>query len=163
MNKVWLLLVLAIVLAAQWTLITSVKTVKTDVNAFGTSAVIVSKAPYMSFRAYIHVIPDFPQNKAVLLVFPDGSQKEVNKTYSFEVFLPRTNKNMGWGAITPGEGVDLTNNHPIDAAVVANVTDKFFTYGIYGSGAQYSDNIDVYWFKVQGQAQIFISGIGVGI
>jgi membrane-bound inhibitor of C-type lysozyme len=65
--------------------------------------------------------------------------------------------------LTPGEGVYLSDDHPISAAVVVNVTDNFFSYGIYGSGAQYSDNIDLYWFKVIGEARVFINGIGVGI
>jgi hypothetical protein len=161
MNKAWILLILAVVLAAQWTFISSFKSVNIqENNVFGTSAVIVSKAPYMYLRVHIDVSPNYHMGQGVSLLFSNGSQKEINDTYSFEVFLPKTDKNMGSLAIiTPGEGVYVTNSHPINAAVVKNVTDNFFSYGI---GTQYSDKIDIYWFKVVGYAHIYINGLSVG-
>jgi hypothetical protein len=174
MNKVWIILVLAVVLAAQYTFLTSVKSVHTTVfDASGTSAVIVSKAPYMSVRAEIQINPIYSKNENVTLVFSDGSQKQVTRSYHFEVFLPRTDKNMGLGAriipqeassglrVTPEEGAYLSNDHPISAVVVVNVTDYFFNF--YGIGTQNSSTFDVYWFKVQGQAQIIVSGAGVAV
>jgi hypothetical protein len=164
MNKALVLVLLSVILAAQCVFIFSVKSVNNKVvNAFGTSAVIVSKAPYMSARAFIQVYPDQFYNENVTLIFPNGSQREVNKSWEIEVFLPRSNKSIGTGLLTPGEGVNVSNSHPLSAAVVANVTAKFFTYGIYGSDAQSSDNVDIYWFKIQGYAHVYISEIGVGI
>jgi hypothetical protein len=162
MNKAWILLILVVVLAAQYTFIASIKTVHTyENNAFGTSAVIVSKAPYLYLRAHIHVLPKYFMNSTVSLVFPNGTKIDVNSTYTFEIFLPKTDKNMGIGTIiTPGEGVFITLDQPVYAKVVTNVTDNFFSYG---TGTQYSNRIDIYWFKVIGKASVDISGLGVGI
>jgi hypothetical protein len=163
MKKALILLALAIILVAQWSFLLSLKSDTVSSSAFGTSAVIVSKAPYMHMRAQITVIPILTNNATVKIIFSNGTQIDVRDIYRFDVVLPKSDKTMGSIVITPGLGVDLTDSHPIDVSVVANVTDTFFTYGIYGGGQQYINNFDVYWFKLQGTADVTINGFGVSL
>jgi hypothetical protein len=157
------LLTLVIVLAAQFTLLLSFKSDTISVSALGTSAVIISKAPYMSMSSQVSVNPYLP-NSNVTMVFPNGTEVKVSDNgLRFNVFLAKSNKNFGSGVLTAGLGVSLTNSHPIDVSVVSNVTESFFSYGIYGGGEQYKDKFDIYWFKLQGKADVTINGIGVAI
>ena len=163
MKKALILLALAIILVVQWSFLLSVKSDTVSSSAFGTSAVIVSKAPYMYMRAQITVIPILPNNATVTIIFSNGTQIDVKDSYRFDFILPKSDKTMRSNVITPGLGVDLTDSHPIDVSVVTNVTENFFTYGIYGGGQQYINNFDVSWFKLQGTADVVINGFGVSV
>ncbi len=163
MKKALVLLVLALIIVAQWSFLLSVKSDTVSSSAFGTSTVIVSKAPYMYMRAEITVIPIITNNATVTMIFSNGTQIDLRDSYRFDVILPKSDKTMRSAVITPGLGVDLSDSHPIDVSVVANVTDNFFTYGIYGGGQQYINNFDVFWFKVQGTADVVINGFGVSV
>jgi hypothetical protein len=95
-----------------------------------------------------------------------------------EVFLPRTGDFMGNDPIgtiittTPNSPtetdleslprISLSSKHPVDADVVQHIPSNFLSwynnpnYGFY-------DKIDIFWFEIQGEANIFITGSGLAI
>ena len=58
------------------------------VSVSGTSAVVVGKANYVSLRVKFTVISD--PGYTALIIFPNGTQKEITTYHFFEVFLPKT-------------------------------------------------------------------------
>lgn len=157
MNKVLILLLLAIVIFSLWAFDGSFMSSSTIASASDTSAVIIAKADYVSVRAKIIVIPQ-PGTKANVS-FADGSQIQVIAFYQSEVFLPKTGSSLGsFGENAPG-GIFLNDQKPFGAAVVLNATDSFFSTIPSSS----SGSVTVYWFKVQGNASVTVAFYGVGI
>ena len=58
------------------------------------------------------------------------------------------------------EGIFITDQEPIDVAVVSNVSESFFTYNV---GPHPHGEVIFYWFKIQGNAQVSVSAFGVTI
>ncbi|MCW4009463.1 MAG: hypothetical protein NWF05_02435 [Candidatus Bathyarchaeota archaeon] len=170
MKKAWLLLVLILVIATQWTFLSAFHSVSESQITNETSAVVISKANYAFMRAHIEIFPEYIVNYTaqtlqqanVTLTFQDGSQKQITENYAFDVFLTRTASHFGSiSAVTPGYSILISDDHPINAAVMSNVSEDFFTYGV---GSSYLlDRIDVYWFKIEGDAHVSISGYGLAI
>lgn len=164
MNKILLLLLLVVIIAAEWTFQSSsfYTATNTDsafgpINATGISAVIVSKANYISVRAKFHV----RSNGAIFhVIFPDGTQKEVIASYTFEVLLPRTGSFFGGFAEDAPGGITLSDRKPIGVAVVSNVTEGFFADELSHSQ---SGLVTTYWFKVSGQAHVLVACYGVAV
>ena len=171
MNKIWILLVLAVVIAGQASFLSSFHKFSTEVesfdtfNATGTSAVIVAKPNYLSVRVkfFIRAKP----GETALVVLPDGTQKNVTSAYQFEVFLPKTGSHQGsFSAYAPGD-IFLTDTNPIQAKVKSTVTEDFFSSDfIYYPDGRITDSdgiVTVYMFKVQGNAQVIVAGYGVAM
>ena len=163
MKKAWLFLLLAIIMAAQLTVLSSFGGVSDSASVSGTSAVVVGKTNYVSLRVTFAVFAD--PGYAALIIFPNGAQKEVTTSHVFEVFLPKTELEpiRGPGSISmsrASEGVFVTDQDPIDVAVVSNVDESFFTYKV---GPDPNGEVIFYWFKIQGNARVRVSAIGVTI
>jgi hypothetical protein len=165
MNKSLILLVLVVIVVAQWSFVSSsFYTASTPIasfrtiNASGTSAVIVAKADFVSVRVKFFITAE--PGRTALVVFPDGSQENVTSSYGFETFLARTGFSPGSFAATGPGGLIISDSNPVAVAVVSNVTESFFTenLGPYSSGA-----ITFYWFKVQGNAQVRANCYGVSV
>ena len=164
MSKILLILLLTVVIAAEWTFqsssfyaATNVDSAFGPINATGISAVIVSKANYISLRAKFHV---WSNGTIFYLIFPDGTQKEVIASYTFEVLLPRTGSFIGGYTDDAPGGVTVTDRKPIGIAVKSNVTDGFFTEEL---NPDPSGTVTSYWFKVSGQAHILVACYGVAV
>jgi hypothetical protein len=127
-------------------------------NASGISAVIVAKADYVSLRVKFLIVAE-PGHTA-LVVFPDGSQKNVTSSYQFEVFLPRTSFFVGSFSQGTAEEILISDQNPSDIAVVPNVDESFFSY--YLSSESWGI-ATLYWFKIEGNARVLAAGYGVPI
>ncbi len=163
MKKYLVILALIVVIVAQWSFISSCfYTASTEYtpfrtnNASGTSAVIVTKADFVSVRVKFIIIAE--PGRTALVTFPDGSQKNVTSSYIFETFLEQTGYSLGsFSRFGPGETV-VTDRNPVDVAVVSNVTESFFTDRL---GPDSSGLTTIYWFKIQGNAHVMATAFGV--
>lgn len=179
MKKIWIIFALVVIIAAQVTFIYSFRSTSTHSSVTGTSAVVISKFKYAYMRASIYISPR-QFDSSTLLVFPNGTQKEIqwNNTepfYRFNLVLPRSgdflgdhNVNTFYGSIynfssfVDEATLSLSRDQPIDVDIISNVDDNFLRW----YSLQYTDDpeyIDIYWFKIQGDATIHVSGFGVGI
>ena len=161
MKKAWVLLLLAIIITVQFTVLSSFGEVSDRASVSGTSAVVVGKTNYVSLRVKFTVMAD--PGYTALIIFPNGTQKAVTTIHVFEVFLPKTEPVRGSGSLYMSraeEGVFVTDQEPIDVALVSNVDESFFTYKI---GPDPNGEVIFYWFKIQGNAQVIVSTYGVTI
>ena len=163
MKKIWLLLSLAIIMTVQLTIISSFSISGDRASVSGTSAVVVGKTNYVSLRVKFTVMAD--PGYTALIIFPNGTQKAVTTFHVFEVFLPKTELEPVLGPVSismsrDSEGVFVTDQEPIDVAVVSNVDESFFTYKV---GPAPNGEVIFYWFKIQGNARVRVSAIGVTI
>ena len=168
MKKTWLIFALVVIIAAQVTYLHSFRSISTSMytDVHGTSAIVVSKLKYAYTSASIQItLLDI--DSSVLLIFPNGTQKEILQYfYPIEVLLPRSGGFSGDYDTKTILGTDaypnlkLSRNHPILVNIVPNVSDNFLDW-YYDS--DHSKYIDVYWFKIQGDAHVQVSGDGVTV
>lgn len=100
--------------------------------------------------------------------FPNGTQVIVNSTYTFQMKLPRTGDclcNGGtslYGEVTSSEQTipGFGEGNPIVAAVIANQSSSVID-GMPKSGSTVDGLFQYYWFVVQGDASVSISGYSV--
>jgi len=178
MKKIWLILALTVIIVAQVTFMSSFHSTFTHSYVSGTSAVVVSKMKYAYARVSIDILSSH-FNSTVTLTFPNGTQQEITgHSYTMEVFLPRTGDFLGNDAIgtiittTPNSPTDsdydslprisLSSKHPVDADVVQNIPSNFLSW-YDNPNYEFYNKIDVFWFEIQGEANIFISGSGMAI
>ncbi|MCW4016094.1 MAG: hypothetical protein NWF06_06975 [Candidatus Bathyarchaeota archaeon] len=171
MKKVWLLFVLTVIIAAQLTFTSAFHSASEHCYVSGTSGVFVSKLNYASMRATIYISLSY-KSAPVLLIFPNGTQIEITDNYTLDLFLPRSGDVLGSYStgtalgISPASGdyqmLSLSHNHPIDVDVVT-LPSSFLPWLDDGIFPEYFENIDVYWFKIQGEANIHIDGYGMAI
>ena len=178
MKKIWLIFALTVIIMAQITFIFSFQSTRARAassTVTGTSAVVVSKMNYAYLRASIHITRSRFDSE-VTLIFPNGTQQEMTDfTYTLEVFLPRSGDFLGDHDVNTAYGsyyhysswfdgplLSLSRDHPIDIDIVPNVSDDFL--GWYS--LQYTDDdeyIDIFWFKIQGDARVHVVEYGVVI
>jgi len=177
MKKIWLIFALVVIIVAQMAVWSSFYSSTTYGYVTDTSAIVLSKMKYAYARFTIHILVNY--NSSVTLTFPNGTQQEItDHSYMTEVFLPRTGDFMGNDPIgtiittTPNSPtetdleslprISLSSKHPVDADVVQHIPSNFLSwynnpnYGFY-------DKIDIFWFEIQGEANIFITGSGLAI
>lgn len=161
MKKVWLLVVLIVIVALQATFLSSFHSINMNTYTIGSnSAVIVSKANYVFLRVQIDIYPQISEGQSqTMLLFPNGTQTKISSFFRILVIMPITGYSFGSFAVG-SEGINISDDHPIDAEIVSNVTSDFS----YGLAPPYIPNeVSVYWFVIQGYAQISITGYGVAI
>jgi hypothetical protein len=78
--------------------------------------------------------------------------------YLFEVFFPKTLSPVILDASTLGN-IIISNQKPFGAVVVSNTTDRFIN-SIQSASNQY---VSLYWFKIQGNAQVNVAWFGVAV
>ena len=137
--------------------------VSNSASVSGTSAVVVGKTNYVSLRVTFAVFSE--PGYTPLIIFPNGTQKKVSGVHDFEVFLPKTEPEPVYGParlhmVRDEECVFVTDQEPIDVAVVSNVDESFFTYNV---GPAPNGEIMFFWFKIQGNARVTVFAIGVTI
>jgi hypothetical protein len=176
MKKIWLVFALVVIIVAQVTFLSSFNSSFTHGYVSDTSAVVLSKMKYAYARFTIHISITY---SPVTLTFSNGTQQEISDhSYTMEVFLPRTGDFLGNDGMmtiittTPNSPTDtdieslpvisLSSKHPIDADVVQHIPSSGLSW--YNDPKYiYYDKIDVFWFEIQGQANIFITGTGLAI
>jgi hypothetical protein len=174
MKKAWIILLLIVIIAAQWALMNSFQSTTAVSHEAGKRAVLVSKLSYVSMRATIQIIPEFhPDPVPVLVTFSNGSQMEITERYSMQVFLPKSgsingdfsfNTILRFASTSQDDFVtmSLTRDKPIDVDVVPDVSDDFLSwyYEPLHPDLDVRDETDVYWLIVEGEATIAVSGYG---
>lgn len=167
MKKLWLLLALIVILAVQVAVVASFHTIDVNAYANGPTAVVISKAAYSSLRVEIDIIPQVYNGQSnTTLIFPNGTQTEIPAVahYKFSVKLSSSGPSYGSFAIQ-SLGINLSDNHPIDAEFVSNSTGltQLLAFNQFPETYPGLDSrISVYWFLIQGNAQVSIQGYGVG-
>ena len=173
MKKIWLIFALTVIIMAQITFIFSFQSTRASSTVTGTSAVVVSKMNYAYLRASIHIHRS-RFGSEVTLIFPNGTQQEITGSiYTLEVFLPRSGDFLGdhdlktvygahinYSSLFDGQLLSLSRDHPIDVDIVPNVSDDFLSWYTL----PYTDDyryVDIYWFKIQGDADVDVSVYGV--
>jgi mannose-6-phosphate isomerase-like protein (cupin superfamily) len=174
MKKVWIIGLLIGIIVAQWMFLSSFQSTLAVYHESGKCAVLASKLNYMSMRATITIYPRYtPDAEPVLVTFSNGSQLEITKKYSTQVFLPKSGSTNGdfhfsvflnLMAKPEHEYVQMTlsNDNPIDVDVVPDVPDDFLSwyYEPRHPDLDVQDEVDVYWLIVEGNATVSISGYG---
>ena len=175
MKKIWLIFLLVIIIMAQITFIFSFQSTSAYSKVTGTSAVVVSKMKYAYAQVSIHIRRS-QFDSEVTLIFPNGTQKEIlpkvqpqeihDFIYTLDVFLARSgdflgdhNVNTFYGSIYNFSSLieeptlSLSRDHPIDIDIVPNVDKNFLKWYTlpYTDDPKY---IDIYWFKIQGDAYV---------
>lgn len=178
MKKIWLIFILVLVIGTQVTVISSFRSEFTSSYVSDTSAVVVSKMKYAYAKASIHILRSHSSSSPLTLTFPNGTQQEItDSSYTIKLFLPRTGDFVGTFAIntllttTPNSPTDsadslprltLSSQHPLDLDVVQHIPSNFLSW--YGNpNYDHNNKIDVFWFTIQGEANIFITGTGMSI
>ncbi|MGD0450839.1 MAG: hypothetical protein ABSA79_07295 [Candidatus Bathyarchaeia archaeon] len=168
MKKLWLLLALIVILTAQVAVVASFRTINVDAYANGLTAVVISKASYANLRVEIDIIPQVYNGQSnTTLIFPNGTQTEIPAVahYKFSVKLSSNGPSYGSFAIQ-GLGINLSDNHPIDAEFVSNSTDfqRLLSLNQFPETFPgFDSRISVYWFLIEGNAQVSVQGYGVGL
>ncbi len=167
MKKLWLLLALVIIVAAQVAVVSSFRAINVNTYANAYTAVVISKTSYANLRVEIDIIPQVYNGQSnTTLIFPNGTQTVIPAVahYKFSVNLRSTGPSPGSFA-TQSLGINLSDNHPIDAEFVSNSTDLPRLLAVNQFPETYPEmdsRISVYWFLIQGNAQVSIQGYGVG-
>lgn len=178
MKKIWLLFILVLVIVSQVTVISSFHTAFASSYVSDTSAVVVSKMKYAYAKASIHILRSHSSSSPLTLTFPNGTQQEItDHSYSIDLFFPRTGDFVGTFSIntllttTPNSPTDsadslprltLSSQNPLDLDVVQHIPNNFLAW--HGNpNYDYDNKIDVFWFTIQGEANIFITGTGMSI
>ena len=174
MKKALIIFSLILIIAVQWTIISSFKSDITTSHTAGTRFVVASKLNYFSMRAYIQIYPgQHPGAEPVFVTFSNGSQLELTERYSIQVFLPKSgsingdfhfNKILSLTPISENEfaQISLSHSKPMDVDVISDVSDDFLSwyYEPFHPDVDVQDEIDIYWLKVEGDATVSISGYG---
>jgi hypothetical protein len=164
MKKLWLLFALVVIVASQVAVLSSFHSINTNTWANGSTAVVISKADYAHLRVEIDITHQvFMGQSNITLIFPNGTQIEIPAVdhYKFSVILPSSGPSPGSFGIQ-SEGINISDNHPIDVEFLSNSTDFQSLYSrIDWSFSPYS-RISVYWFIIQGNAMVSVQGYGAG-
>jgi len=166
MKKLWLLLALIIIVASQVAILSSFHSFNANTWAKDSTTVVISKAAYAHLRVEIDIIPQVLNGQSnTTLIFPNGTSTKIPAVthYKFSVILPSTRPVAGSFTSFQIEGINISNNHPIDVEFISNSTTFQRILSQYQTFSGFSSGISVYWFLVQGNAQVKIQGYGVAI
>ncbi len=165
MNKLWLLFAMVVIVASQVAILSSFHSVNANTWVNGSTVVVISKINYANLRVEIDIMPQVLMGQSqTSLIFQNGTQIAISAEphYKFSVTLPSTGWSSGIFGIQ-SEGINISNNHPIDVQFLSNSTIfQEINSRIDWTVPPYSA-ISVYWFIVQGNAQVTIQGYGVGL
>jgi hypothetical protein len=159
MKKLWILLLLATVITVQFSILSSYSRISDFVSVSGTSAVVVGKTNYVSMRATFFIRTNL--GESALIIFANGTEQEVSTHLVFEVFLPKTEPVHSTGILSMSraeEGVFITDQEPMDIAIVSNADEDFFKYKV---GPAPNGQVIFYWFKILGDATVSVTVRGV--
>ena len=163
MKKLWVLLALVVIVASQVAVLSSFQSINTHTWANSSTVVVISKAAYAHLRVEIDINPQVSNGQSnTTLIFPNGTTTNIPAVmhYKFSVILPSTGPIAGSFA-SQTEGINISNNHPIDVEFVPNSNTFQQVLSQYQTYSGFSLGISVYWFLVQGNAQVSIQGYGV--
>ena len=162
MKKLWVLLALIIIVSSQVAVLSSFHSLDVNTWAGDSTTVVISKAAYAHLRVEIDISAQVDKQSNTTLIFPNGTSTNIPAMthYKFSVILPSTGSNTGSFALQT-EGINISNNHPIDVEFVSNNSTTFqHALSQYQTYPGLSSGISVYWFLVKGNAHVSIQGYG---
>jgi len=159
-RKGWLLVLLVLIVISQFTVLSSFfHSFQTYGIAQNDSIVEISKMSYLYGWASIDIsgaTPGYP----ITLQFSNGTQITLHSEYKFEMRFPRTG-DCFCNAETSlyGTSINLNASQPIAAAILSNAS-SLETF-IPKSGTSIDQGLfDLYWFTIQGDAIVTVTGYG---
>ena len=163
-RKMWLFVALVVVVLGQLTVYSSFfHSFETSGYLYGTSVIEISKMNYVYGWASITVTTPLGASSPALVQFANGTQIPVISAYTFKFVLPRTGDcfcNGGTGL--PGTNISIDESQPIAAAVLANASSfQIKSLPSNGATADFNGLFDFYWFTVQGESSLSLTGYSV--
>jgi len=137
-----MIFILTVIIVAQMAFISSFHSVSEHSYVSDASAVIISKLNYATLRTTIHIsLKNGLDKPSVFLIFPNGTQIEINDDYTLDVFLPRSGDLFGsystgtmLGLSDNSDGYStytLSHKSPIDIDVVSLFESSKNQYSIF--------------------------------
>jgi hypothetical protein len=166
MKKLWLLFAFAVIVASEVAVLSSFHSVNTYTWANGSTAVVISKADFVHLRVKIDIIPQVLMGQSqTSLIFPNGTQIEIPAVthYTFSVILSSSGSFPAPNFAIQSEGINISDNNPVDVEFLSNNTVFQSFYSRTDWTTPPYSRISVYWFLVQGNAQVSIQGYGAGL
>lgn len=168
MKKIWLIFTLTLVIVAQVAFISSFHNVFNHSYVSDESAVIISKINYATVRTTIDISLKYGSPSAVI-IFSNGTRREITEDYTMIVSLPKSGNVIGDFSTGTGLGISgtsgeyifmsLSKDNPIDIDVVP-LPSPFLLWLENDQQLTYFENVDIFWFKIQGEAFVSINGCG---
>lgn len=166
LKKAWVVFLLVLIICVQLVVLSSFHDVEANGLVTGNSVVVVAKWNYVQGSVHLSIMPIIQDNGTghAELVLPNGTSIDLvssfanSSPYSFTLQLPRTGDFFGNGGVNGT--IALSQSQPLDATIsqnVGNVND--YVDSISGI----TPSVDVYVFVVYGQAQVSVSGYGIGL
>jgi hypothetical protein len=140
--------------------------VETSGIAIGNSVVAAAKWNYVEGVVRVSITPLIAPNGTshVKVMLPNGTSVNLltPREYTFTVHLPRTGDVFGNGAISGPYA--LTESQPLNVTLSQNVGDiTSFVGAMEGATKNSILPIDLYVFVIYGEAQVSITGFGMGL
>jgi hypothetical protein len=157
-NLLVLLLILVVLLAAQWQFSSLTPGTTYVTPGSGTSVLVVAKANYVFARLHVEVqafgsSPYGNQSQPVTLTFPNGTEVQITGTREFDMVLTNSVYYTFTSFGASGGGYSVSSSEPlsVDFLTGQNATSAltFAPSGIEG--------IDVYQFLITGDALIQVN------
>lgn len=168
MKKIWLIFTLTLVIVAQVAFISSFHNVFDHSYVSNESAVIISKLNYATVRTTITISLKYGSPSAIL-IFPNGTQREITEDYTMVVSMPKSGNVIGDYSTGTGLGISensgeyifmrLSTDNPIDIDVVP-LPSPFLLWLENDQQLIFFKNVDIFWFKIQGEAFVTVKGSG---
>lgn len=169
MNKTWIVLALILVIAGQLVILSSFHEVKAEGYSEINAVITVAKMNYVDARITLSILP-LGSNDAsgVKIIFPNGTGVNLTTSnggkppeiYTNTFSLSRTGDTLGFTGADTSSGynsVSLTSKQPLA------ITTHFDVNNTQNYLLHSNENFDVYTFIIYGQAEISISGYGMGL
>jgi hypothetical protein len=165
MRKGWLIFLLVLVISGQLVVLSSFHDVEIDGFATGNTVIGIAKWNYVQGVVRVSITPMAPSSNGtsnVVMVLPNGTSRTFGSTYSFILQLPRTGDSLGNGAISGL--LALSESQPLNVTVFQNVGNvpDYVNY-LKGSSSNSLLPVDVYTIVIYGQADVLVSGYGIGL
>ena len=171
MKKIWLIFALTFVIVAQVAFISSFHNVFDHSYVSNESAVIISKLNYATVRTTVNISLKYGAPPA-FLIFSNGTRREITEDYTMTVSMPKSGNVIGDYSTGTGLGVSensgeyifmrLSKDNPIDIDVVP-LPSPFLLWLETGQQLIFFENVDIFWFKIQGEAFVTVKGSGTVI
>ena len=165
MRKGWLIFFLVLIISVQLVIFSSFHDVEVDSFANGNFVIAIAKWNYVQGVVRVSITPMAPSSNGtgnVEMVLPNGTSRTIGSTYSFTLQLPRTGDTLGSGSISGP--LALSQNQPLNVTVfqnVGNVPD--YINSLKGSLSNSLLPFDFYTIVIYGQADVLVSGYGIGL
>lgn len=165
MKKGWIIIILLLIMSAQFLVFSSFHEVDTAGYTTNASVITIAKWNYINARMEVEISPGINAlNFSVVpitLILPNGTDIVVNdRSFSFGISLQRSGDFLGSSTINGP--INLSQSQPMDVLIMRNVTNvaayEQTLEGAYGGGY-----VQLYFLVIYGDASINVDGYGVAL